>query len=160
MNNKLLLVCPFSMMENFIRERYGEDVFFITAMAAILHFNGEEISAIKKFIEREKIQEIIIASDTSCRFINGALKNEKEFGSYAEIIIKKIILQNREALTKTNSEAGKQKIIATSIVKNQAEEIFSPDLFLSEILKDKITVRGIITTKSNNKIIEINLNNN
>ena len=160
MNNKLLLVCPFSMMENFIRERYGDDVFFITAMAAVLHFDGEEISAIKKYIKKEKIQKIIIASDTSCRFINRALKNEKELGSYSETIINKIILQNRAALTKTNSEEEKQKIIANSIVKNQVQEICNPDLFLSEILKNKIAVMGIITTKSNNELTELNYNNN
>ena len=55
MSNKLFLVCPFSSMENFIREKYGDNVFFMTAMAAILNFNSEEISAIKLFIEREKV---------------------------------------------------------------------------------------------------------
>ena len=160
MNNKLFLVCPFSFMENFIRQKYGDDVFFMTAMATVMHFEREEISAIKLFIEREKVQEIIITSDTSCRFINGALKCEKEFGSYAETQIKNIVLENEDALAKTNSEEEKQKIIANSIVKNQAQEIRSSNLFLSEIFKSKIIIKGIITTKSNNEIIELNFNSN
>lgn len=160
MNNKLFLVCPFSCMENFIREKYGDDVFFMTAMGAVLRFDSEEISAIKLFIEREKIREIIIASDTSCRFINGILKNEKEFGSHAETQIKNIVLENKNALAKANSEVEKQKIIANALIKNQAQEICSPDFFLSEIFINKIAVKGIITTKSKNEIIELNFNSN
>ena len=147
-------------MENFIREKYGDNVFFMTAMAAILNFNSEEISAIKLFIEREKVQEIIISSDTSCLIINSVLKNKNEFGSHAETLIKNIVLENKDALAKANSEVEKQKIIANALVKNEAQEICTPNFFLSEISANKIIVKGIITTKSNNEIIELNFNNN
>ena len=161
MNNKLFLVCPFSCMENFIRQKFGDNVFFITAMAAVFQFNETEyLKSIKDLIEREEIQEIIIASDTSCRFINGVLNDEKEFGSYAETQIKNILLENVDGLTNSNRIADKQKIIAQFIIKNQAQELSKHYLFRSEILKNKIVVKGIVTTKSNNEIVEINFNNN
>lgn len=145
-------------MEGFLRQEYGDDVFFITGMATVLHVDEEVVSVIKLFIEKNSIQEIIIASDTSCRFIKGFLKSENQFGSYAEMQIKNIMLDNNDTLSKTTSEAEKQKIIATSIVKKQAQEICRPNLLLSEILKNKINIKGIITTKSKNEIIELNLN--
>jgi carbonic anhydrase len=129
-------------------------------MAAVFHFHKDEIEEIKYFISREKIRDIIIAADTSCRFINGALKHEKQFGSHAETLIENIMLENKNALSNAYSEMEKQRIIAKEIISIQAQEICSPDLLLSEILKNKIIVKGIITTKSNNEITEPNFNNN
>lgn len=160
MNNKLFLVCPFSCMEIYIQQKLGENVFFMSAMAAVLRFDREDISAIKHFIEREKIQEILIVGDTSCRFINGALKNEKGFGSYGELLIKNIVLKNKDALSKASSELEKQKIITKSLIINQLQEICSPDYFKSEILHKGLRIGGIITTKSRNELIELDFNNN
>ena len=160
MNNKLFLVCPFSCMEIYIRQKFGDNVFFISAMAAVLRFDRDDISAIKQFIEREKIQKILIAGDTSCRFINGVLKNEKGFESYGESLIKNIVLENKDTLSKACSELEKQKIITKSLIVNQLQEICSPDYFLSEILHNGLRIGGIITTKSRNELTEFDFNNN
>ena len=41
MNNKLFLVCPFSNMENFIRKKYGPNIFFMTSIAGIFQSKDE-----------------------------------------------------------------------------------------------------------------------
>ena len=88
MNNKLFLVCPFSCMENFISNKYGDDVFFITAMGTIFQYDETEyLETIKQFIDRENITEIFVVSDTSCRFINNALKNDLVL----EVILKRLL---------------------------------------------------------------------
>lgn len=147
-------------MEIFIRQNFGNDVFFMTSMATVVQFNSEDISALELFIERENINEIIIVNDTACRFINAALKNEKQFGSHAEKIIKKIVLENNVALYKITSEEEKRKLIAKAIINNQLHEMVKHNTIFSKISINKITVKGIITTKSINEIIELNFHNN
>lgn len=157
MSNKLFLVCPFSNMENFIREKYGDDVFFITAMAAIFQFQEKKyLQAIRDFIIRENITEIYIVSDTLCRFINSAIKKEIAHAGYSEGIIQKLFADNY-AVVMDNKSLEKQQIkLAELIVQHQAEELRRPDLFQQQIIQNNISIRGIITTKSENGIIQLN----
>lgn len=147
-------------MEIFIRQNFGNDVFFMTSMATVMRFNSEDISALELFIERESINEIIIVNDTACRFINAVLKNEKQFGSYAEKKIKNIVLENYVALDKIAGEEEKRKLIAGAIIKSQLQEMGKHNTIFSKISINKITLKGIITTKSKNEIIELNFQNN
>ena len=34
--NSLFIICPFCQLENYLRTKFGEDVFFMTATAGIL----------------------------------------------------------------------------------------------------------------------------
>lgn len=154
MNKKLFFVCPFSCLENFIREEYGNDVFFITSNAAIYNFYDKEFSAIKLLIEIENIQEIIFAVDTSCSFINSSLKNEDKITNHVVAFIKSLLQKNENIITDINSEKEKKKIIAKEIITYQINQIFKSDLFKSDILKNKIALKGIITTKTNKEKIE------
>jgi hypothetical protein len=82
-------------MENFIRNKYGDDVFFITAMGTVFQLQETQyLKTIKDFIDRKEIIEIFIVSDTSCRFINNALRKELGYGSYSETVIQKLLKEN------------------------------------------------------------------
>ena len=160
MINKLFLVCPFSCMENFIRQKYGDDIFFITGIAAGLQFNEEGYAAvIKDFISRENITEVFIVNDTSCRFINNVLNNENSFGTHSEAVIQNLFDENFYSLLKGKTLNEQQVILAELNIKRQAKEMMKPDLFLNQITKGKICIKGLITTKSNNEIIELSFNN-
>ncbi len=159
MSNKLFLVCPFSCMENFIRQKYGEDVFFLTAMAAAFQYSEEEyVAAIKDFITRENITEILIVNDTSCRFINSVLKKEKGFGTPVEKIIQEILIDNFPTIMQNQSLIEQQKQLASLNIKQQAKEIMKPELFLQQIIQNKICIRGVVTAKAENILIEQNTN--
>ena len=59
------IVCSFSFMENYIRNNYGENVYFITAMATNCHFHNINYSEfIIDLIRRKKINEIYIVNET------------------------------------------------------------------------------------------------
>ena len=145
MNNKLFLVCPFSCMENFIRQKYGDDVFFITGIAAGLQLNEEGYAAvIKDFISRENITEVFIVNDTSCRFINNVLNNENSFGTHSEAVIQNLFDENFYSLLKGKTLNEQQVILAELNIKRQAKEMMKPDLFLNQITKGKICIKGLI----------------
>ena len=148
MNTKLFLVCPFSCMENFIREKYGDDVFFITAMGAVFQLNETEyLKSVKDFIERENITEIFVASDASCRFINNALKNELNYGMYSESVIQKLLKDNY-ALVMIEKTIDEQQIkLAELIVNHQATELKKPHCLQQQIIQNKIIIKELITSK-------------
>lgn len=154
--SKLFLVCPFSCMESFIHEKYGDNIFFITAMASVFQFQQEnDLDFIKDFIKRENVTEIFIVTDTSCRFINSILKKEKGFGTKAENIIQNLLLKNFSKFIQHKSLIEQRKYLATLIIRHQAQEVMKPELFLQQIFENKINLRGLITTKGNNEIIEL-----
>ena len=158
MNNKLFLVCPFSCLENFIREKYGKDVFFITAMGTIFQFEGEEyLESIKRFIDRENITAIFVVSDTSCRFINNALKNEIGFGSYSETVIQKLLKENYALVMNEKIIEQQQIKLAELIVNYQASELKKSECFQQEIILKKILIRELVTSKKTNQIIQLTI---
>lgn len=158
MNNKLFLVCPFSCMENFIRKKYGDDVFFLTAMGNIFQFEESEyLETIKDFIERENIKEIFVVSDTSCRFLNSALKNETGYDSYSETVIQNLLRDNYALVMNEKTIEQQQIKLAELIVNYQASELKKSGCFQQEIILNKILIRELVTSKKTNQIIQLTI---
>ncbi len=158
MNNKLFWVCPFSCMENFLRNNFGNECYFITSMATKSQFHEiEYLEAVKKLIIYEDITQFFIVNDTSCRFINSILKGDKTFGTPAEKNIQNILIDNFSIIKRQHSMAAKAKLLAQLNIKQQALEIVENELFNPLIIQNNILIRGLITTKSENIIKEISL---
>ena len=95
MRNKLFLICPFSCLENILQAKYGNDIYFLTSLGAIFQFDEiEYVSELKSFIIREQIKEIYIVNETSCKFINGVINKNKQYGLKSEKLIEKLYLEN------------------------------------------------------------------
>lgn len=158
MSNKLFIVCPFSCMENFIRQKYGDDVLFITAKAAVLQSEKQEFpEEVKLLIERESITQIFIVNDTSCRFINSVLKKENELDAPVEKTLRKIFTNNYPAIIQKPSLSEQQEMLAVFNVKHQANEMLKSMLFQQNHSK-KIKLIGLVSIKASNRIREISMN--
>ncbi|MEY4876295.1 MAG: hypothetical protein RL708_1444 [Bacteroidota bacterium] len=157
-NNKLFLVCPFSCMENFIRQKYGDDVFFITAMGTVFKLEEREyLETIKQFISRENITEIFVVSDTSCRFIKNVLKNEINSGSHSETVIQNLLRDNYALVMNEKTIEQQQIKLAQLIVNYQAEELKKTNCLQQQILQNKILIRELVTSKNSNQIIQLTI---
>jgi len=158
MSNKLFLVCPFSDVENFLRNEYGENIFFITSIAAIFEFKDPGyLSMVKHLITEEGIDEIIIVNDTSCRFIRAALNNESGFGTHYETIIRQLIDQNMPTINTISEFDDKVIKLEELNIKRQAEVMRNNHLFGNEIINRTIHIGGLITNKTKNHIINIDI---
>ena len=146
-------------MENFIRQKYGDDVFFITAMAAVFQSDETEyLQEIKYLIHRENITDIFILNDTSCRFINSVLKNENGTDTPCEKVLQQLLKDNATSIIENKSLLEQQIALAGINVKHQAKQILKSNL-LQSTLSDKIKLTALVATRTNNNIIEININN-
>ena len=159
MNNKLFFICPFSQLEHFIREKYGDDVFFITALGAVFQFEDVNyVEVIRDFINRENITDIFIVNDTSCRFIKRVLEKEKGFGTFSEEAMINLLIDNYSVVMQTQSLIEQKKTLAELNIRRQVSEILSNELFLQTIIQENVRIKGHITTKAENKLIELNFN--
>ena len=159
MSNKLFFICPFSQLEHFIRGKYGDDVFFITALGAVFQFEDVNYTEVMRdFIIRENITDIIIVNDTSCRFIKSVLEKEKGFGTFSEEVMINLLIDNYSVVMQTQSLIEQKKKLAELNIRRQVKEILSNELFLQTIIQENVRIKGLITTKAENKLIELNFN--
>jgi carbonic anhydrase len=96
-NNKLFFSCPDCYIEHKIRSKFGGNIFFLTALGAV--FNSTDsivIESIHLLIEQEKITEIYIVNDTSCRFVESVIKVEKGYNTSSEMKYRKLLSCNLE----------------------------------------------------------------
>lgn len=156
MNNKLFLICPASHIEVFIRERYGPDVYFLTAPGAV--FNFEEIKyteSVRYFLERKAIREVFIVNDTSCRFINTILQNGKGHKTQAEQVMLNLFINNYSQIMTAASLEERKVILATLNLQRQALDILSNEILLPLIKQSQIKVTGVLTTKEKGWLDEV-----
>jgi len=156
MTNQLFIICPFSSMEIFLQRIYGKDIFFLTYSGAV--FQPGEIeynSEICDFILREKISEIFVVNDTSCRFIDSIVSMKKTMGFASEKVIESIYIDHYFSHFK-DAPLSKQKFLLAELnVKAQMKEIINSSI-IGPIISDlDIDVKGLITSKQFGACIEI-----
>lgn len=160
MINKLFIVCPFSCMETFLQNKFGNDIFFLTSTAAVLPCKDVEyISEIKLFIIREKIKQIYIVNDTACRFINGIIKKNKIAGLPAEKVIEELYIEHYFSDFKYQSLLHQQNKLAELNIKNQATELINSILLGECISQFDLEIKGLITTKEKELLEEVQIKN-
>ena len=155
-NNKLFLVCPFSGLETFIREKYGNDVYFLMVLGT--HFQADDAGYVKKvadFILREDIKELYVVNDISCRFINKTLKREPGFGTKVEYLLKQIYIENYLKVRQNNDLREQQVKLASLNVYRQMHVLLHHKVLSRLRLKHNITIHGVVTSKETNQMIMI-----
>jgi len=120
MANQLFIVCTFSFLEAFLQNIYGNDISFLTFSGAVFQFNEIEYSLeVRDFIVREKIKDIYIVNDTSCRFINGIIMRSKVSGFPSENVIEELYIDSYLKYFKDQPLFKHKYILAELNVKNQ-----------------------------------------
>lgn len=71
-----------------------------------------------------------------------------------------LLIDNYSVVMYNKSLIEHQKSLAELNVKQQSKEIMKSELFQQQIIQNKISIRGLITTKEENKLIELNFNLN
>lgn len=158
MKNKLFLICPASQTEALIKEQYGQEVFFLTALGAVFSFQDiNYVEALECFLKREAIEEIFIVNDTSCPFIKSILEQEKGFGTKAEQVMLDLFIDNYSIIMAGTSLADKKKNLAKMNIQQQTLEILSNELLLSSITQTQIKLKGLVSTKEKGRLEEVKL---
>lgn len=157
MKNKLFLLCPECQLEHLIREKFGDDICFLTALGAVFDFRSiAYLEELGDFIKREAIKEIIIVNDTSCLFIENLLEIREEYEVNNDAIINAFI-DNYTYIMSGDSLMEEKKRLAECNIRRQAHEIINNQFLYSAIMAAGINLKGLITTKKENQVEEIDL---
>jgi hypothetical protein len=147
-NNKLFIVCPFSFTEAVIREKYGEELYFLSCSGAVLSYSDPEyLKAIGDFIVRKEIKTISFVHDTSCRFINGAIRKAEKFGLHAESVIEEVYTAQYEELFQGLPLLDRQYKLAEHLINRQVQDLLNSEYLGGLILDSGIEVKGLITSR-------------
>lgn len=143
--NQLFLVCPFCQMERFITKYFG-DVLFLTAPASVFFFDDDTfLKEVKKTIQREKITDIYLVGDVSCRFIQYALQNESITGLRCESEIQELLSTTDTAFSLTEK-----------LLKKQLYEMTCQGIFGKEIEEGQLRLHALLTCRHEDFITPIN----
>ena len=145
-------------MELYLQNKYGNEIYFITAPAAIVQWGQKEYTdAVSDFIKRESIREIFLVNDVSCRFIDNIIHKEKLYGLYSEKILEDIYIEHFFSHFKNNPSSEKKVKLAELNINYQIEELMKSSALGHYVLKDNIQLKGLVTSKKENLYKEINI---
>jgi carbonic anhydrase len=143
--NRLFLVCPFCQMERFITKYFG-DALFLTAPASVFYFDDDNfLKAVKKTIQSEKITDIYLVGEVSCRIVQYVLQNESITGLRCESEI-------QELLSSTDTPFS----LTEKLLKKQLYEMTCHSVFGKEIEEGQIRLHALLTSRHDDFIAPIN----
>lgn len=150
MKHKLFLTCPLCQLESFLDDKFGGNCLFISALGAVFDFSDINFpKRLSEFIIREQVYEVYVVNDTSCLFIHNVLKKKKDFfDTTAESVFLYTLIDNYKAINACKTMEDKERMMAEKNVQKQVE-------ILSAALHPFTRIKGLITTKQEDKIKEI-----
>lgn len=150
MHHILFLVCPFSYLEQPLKRKFGKEHFFLTAPAAIFGWNQiDHLIVIRDLIVQQKVNEICLVTDTSCRFIDAVINRSEPFGVPAEQTIMSIYIKNYFNCFKDKSIAHQRYQLAKLIMQQQIEQLTKVPLTGECIAQYSIIVKGLVSSSGN-----------
>ncbi|MFD2514607.1 carbonic anhydrase [Pontibacter locisalis] len=156
MKNRLFLICPASNVEHFLKRKYHGNCYFLTALAGVFQFQDKSYTEeLIDVVERERIEEIVVVNDTSCRFMYNVLAKQKGYNTHAEQILIDLLIENYSKVMEKPSITDQVKQLAEVNVRRQIEELLSINYFLQEVVLQKISISGLITSKAAGEVVEV-----
>ena len=150
--NNLFLICPDCYIEKAIREKYGTNSFFLTALGSVFDIDTFEYAeALNQLIESEEVWAIYIVNDFSCSFIQNSLTGEKNYDTNAEKVLKSLINSNEKDISSLIEIKEKAKKVAKLNIYRQAYELVDVAFIGNKIQEGLIHSYGLIYDRVTNE---------
>lgn len=144
-NSRLFLICPTWHIEQKLRIEFGENSYFMTALAGFFSFDDAQINEIACLVSGNKINKICIVANPECRFIHNIFHPGKFYNMPAEDLLTRIY----------HKKYDKFESMATMKDKKKALALYKSELQLA-ILKRNPKISALLA--KNNLEISIILN--
>lgn len=152
------MICPAAQLEHLLQEKYGTDIFFLTALGGVFCFNEPNYTEpLLALIEREAIVEIVFVNDTSCRFISSVLEAEPRLGFTAEYALIDLLIDRYYHVMRAPTLHQQKIRLATLNLRQQADKLKATPCFQQFCRHYPLQLKGLITTKSAGSFMEIPL---
>jgi len=153
--NKLFLICPDCYIEQPIRNEFGDNCFFLTALGTVFDLTSfEYLEEINQFIVRENIQQIYLVNDSSCTFIKNAVEGDVKFDTKAEKVLLDIKSSSSEIKNLSTDEQKCSKIAELNL-KRLAYELTESAFIGQKIDDNAIELKGVLYDRASKQFSEL-----
>ncbi len=139
--NRLFIICPFSNLEIFLKNKYGDSSYFLTFPGG---YTLENIEVIYKAITEYSINEIVLVSDINCRFSNSVITQKPIYGFSFEKFLEDLYIENYNLIKNETSIQKKLFSLITLNLNKQLHTIQNSNLLLPILNSKKIKIKGLI----------------
>lgn len=155
MSKKLFLLCPLIHGEIYLKERFGNESFFLTALGSVFDFhNVAYADSLIHLLLQEDITEIFHVHDVESPFLRSVVDDEVTFGSGQNQFLSSIYKENHSEIVQ---EPNKIASLALFHMKHQANLILQHPRLSSLIIENKIALQGLLSQISKRKSIQFDL---
>jgi len=141
---KLYLICPDCHIEQSIRQKFGNNSYFLTALGTVFNITEFEYAEeVNQFINSETISEIIIVNDIQCTFICNTINKDKNHNTRAERELEKLMINNNSKFDSIE-KVEQNKLLAKLNIYRQYYELLDVAFIGNKINDEIINVSGLI----------------
>jgi carbonic anhydrase len=153
--SRLFLICPECSIEQKIRNVYGDNSFFLTALGTVFHIDSFEYAEeVNMFLSGEDVKELIIVNDVKCTFIENTL-GSKNHQTKAEQRLAELYLKHYDSFDAIESKADKAIHLAKLNIYRQAYELTQTAFLNSKIEHGNIEIKGLIFNRETNEFTDV-----
>lgn len=158
-NQSLVILCPFSHLENQMRGADPINTFFLTRMGArVDDMDLDTQEAVRDFIRAQKISCITVVVSPDCMFIDRIISRKKRFGIGPESILENIYIEHFNEKFRYLDSASQKAELAKWYAKDQLESLANLTLIKNVLQEKDIELYFEVVTESkvtNKKVILI-----
>ncbi len=153
----LFLICPECYIENAIRDKYGVDSYFLTALGTVFNIDEFEYAEeVNQFITNKSIGTIYIVNDSSCTFIKNTIEGITNSNTQAERVLKSIINNNKKQFDGLSDKKQLMKLARLNTFR-QAYELLNVAFIGNKIKDNLIILKGLIYDRANSHFSEFDI---
>lgn len=155
MSKKLFLLCPLGHGELYLKERFGNDSLFMTALGSVFDLDVHAFSeSLIYLLLQEEITEIYHVHDIESPFLHAVVKKETTFNSSSHLFLCSLFEENYFEIMQ---EPNKIAALALIHMKHQANLFLEHPRLSSIIVENKIGIHGLLSQISKKKSIQFDL---
>lgn len=141
---KLYLICPDCHIEQAIRQNFGNNSYFLTALGTVFDMSEFEYAEeVNQLINNEEISEIVIVNDIHCTFISNTIQKNKNHKTIAEKELERLLKNNNTAFDSISLIEQKRNLAKLNIYR-QAYELLDVAFIGNKINDGFIDISGLI----------------
>lgn len=140
----LFIVCPECHPEHLIRERFGENILFISALGGeYLYGSIEEYEEVFQLINNENVNHIYIVNSCSCTFFNTVTSGHHSKNTTIEQSLNNLYFDHIEDFLLIDDHSEKTRVLSELFMKSQGQRLLNSPFIGSKIESGELQCDGI-----------------
>ncbi len=153
----LFLVCPECNLEPKIREKFGSDAFFMTALGSVFDMTDLQLAEyVYDLVLNENISCIYVVNDVRCTFILNTVCTHKTHHTRAERTFFSLYHSHKHPF-KDFPRSTHAYLLAQYNILRQAKELMHMAYIGDLIKKESLHIKGLVYMRNKNRFEELKL---